>query len=93
MDLGVTTFQTLELCFSKAFVSIIIHHHCIISLTYVFKMLYCSISQFFSWLKFHFFSYLEFLIPKHDHPKEFNDTKYNKKLILFQGTQVHHYLV
>ncbi len=53
MDLGVTIFQTLELCFSEAFVSIK-HHCCIISLTYVFKMLYCSISQKNSWFKFHF---------------------------------------
>ncbi len=47
MDLGVTTFQTLELCFLETFVSIIIHRRCIISLTYVLKMLYYSISQFF----------------------------------------------
>jgi hypothetical protein len=45
IDPRVTTFQTLELCFFKAFVST--KHCCIISLTYIFKMLECLAPQCF----------------------------------------------
>jgi hypothetical protein len=31
--------------------------------------------------------------PKHEHPKQLNDTKYNEEFVLFQRTHVHHYLV
>ncbi len=43
MDLGVTTFQTLELCFLKAV--ILTECCCTISLTYIFKMLECLTPQ------------------------------------------------
>jgi hypothetical protein len=33
------------------------------------------------------------LIPKHEQPKELNDKKYNKELVLFYGIQIHHYSV